>query len=177
MADEEPAYTIAAAARKLGVHPQTLRNWDRSGLYPARRTLAGYRYYTEADLEAIRVAMWQRYPRPGDESGPKTTTSHRDNPVTGGHAPGHLRDLFLAGLSGHDGPWPNGLAGADILDAVPAERRDWWRQASVNERARWLTGQLWDCTDTLPAGDCESLDLPRGSTYAQAARSLRRQLR
>lgn len=34
----------------------------------------------------------------------------------------------------------------------------------------WLLGQLWTCTDVLPAGYCQQLDLPSESTYAQAVR-------
>jgi hypothetical protein len=37
----------------------------------------------------------------------------------------------------------------------------------------WLLGQLWACTDILPAGYCEQLDLPHGSTYAQAVRRIK----
>lgn len=39
----------------LGVHPSTLRRWDKKGiLRPSIRTLTGERRYTEADLEAVR---------------------------------------------------------------------------------------------------------------------------
>ena len=37
----------------------------------------------------------------------------------------------------------------------------------------WLLGQLWNCTDVLPGGYCEQLDLVRGSTYAQAVRRIK----
>jgi hypothetical protein len=36
----------------------------------------------------------------------------------------------------------------------------------------WLTGQLWHCTDVLPESSCNALELPRGSTYGQAARQV-----
>src|SRR4051794_458053 len=36
----------------------------------------------------------------------------------------------------------------------------------------WLLTQLWNCTDILPAGYCEQLDLSHGSTYAQAVRRI-----
>jgi hypothetical protein len=26
----------------------------------------------------------------------------------------------------------------------------WWNRLSPRERARWLTGHLWNCTDILP---------------------------
>ena len=37
-----------------------------------------------------------------------------------------------------------------------------------------LCGQVWQCTDILPRDFCEVIDIPSGSTYAQAARSLRK---
>ena len=50
-------YRTAEAARMLGVHPSTLRRWDKKGiLTPSIRTLTGERRYTEADLEAAREA-------------------------------------------------------------------------------------------------------------------------
>ena len=48
-------YRTAEAARMLGVHPSTLRRWDKKGiLRPSIRTPTGERRYTEADLEAGR---------------------------------------------------------------------------------------------------------------------------
>ncbi len=40
----------------------------------------------------------------------------------------------------------------------------------------WLLGQLWRCTDVLPAGYCDQLDIPKGSTYAQAVREIKGRL-
>ena len=48
-------YRIAEAAKLLGVHPSTLRRWDKKGILPPSiRTLTGERRYTEADLDAVR---------------------------------------------------------------------------------------------------------------------------
>ena len=47
-------YRTAEAAKMLGVHPSTLRRWDKKGiLRPSTRTPTGERRYTEADLKAI----------------------------------------------------------------------------------------------------------------------------
>ena len=44
-------YRTAEAARMLGVHPSTLRRWDKKGiLTPSIRTPTGERRYTEADI-------------------------------------------------------------------------------------------------------------------------------
>lgn len=37
-----------------------------------------------------------------------------------------------------------------------------------------LLGQLWNCTDILPSEVCAALDMPEGSTYAQAVRQVKR---
>jgi len=45
-------YNIKEAAKILGVHPQTLRGWDKKGkLKPAFRTVGGERRYTTKQLE------------------------------------------------------------------------------------------------------------------------------
>jgi len=53
---ETPAYSVSAAARMSGLHPQTLRQYDRLGLVrPHRRN--GRRQYSRADLGRLaRIA-------------------------------------------------------------------------------------------------------------------------
>ena len=47
--------TISEAAHELGVTPSWLRFGERLGALPlARRTPAGWRYYTAEDLERLR---------------------------------------------------------------------------------------------------------------------------
>lgn len=68
------------------------------------------------------------------------------NPSRGGHAPGHLRD--------------------ELVEIIETGGRS-------PERMQRITGLLWNCTDCLPGDNCEELDIPRGSTYAAAARKIR----
>jgi putative resolvase len=42
-------YKPGEFAKKVGRSITTLRNWDASGVLPAKRTPAGQRYYTEED--------------------------------------------------------------------------------------------------------------------------------
>ena len=51
-------YTIHAASKILGVTPQTLRNWDKTGkLKPHHTSANGYRYYSQEQIDAFwRVA-------------------------------------------------------------------------------------------------------------------------
>jgi hypothetical protein len=61
-----------------------------------------------------------------------------------------------------------GHHGNDVRDAFQAAN-----EADDHEQLYRLAGRLWSCTDIMPGWDCEHLDLPRGSTYAQAARLIR----
>lgn len=47
-------YVISVFAELAGVHPQTLRNYERSGLLRPQRTSGGSRRFSEADLAALR---------------------------------------------------------------------------------------------------------------------------
>jgi MerR family transcriptional regulator/heat shock protein HspR len=47
-------YVISVAAELAGVHPQTLRIYERKGLLEPARTQGGSRRYSEADIELLR---------------------------------------------------------------------------------------------------------------------------
>jgi MerR family transcriptional regulator/heat shock protein HspR len=47
-------YVISVAAELAGVHPQTLRIYERKGLVDPARTGGGSRRYSDADIERLR---------------------------------------------------------------------------------------------------------------------------
>ena len=47
-------YVISVFAELAGVHPQTLRNYERSGLLRPKRTSGGSRRFSDDDLVALR---------------------------------------------------------------------------------------------------------------------------
>jgi MerR family transcriptional regulator/heat shock protein HspR len=47
-------YVISVAAELAGVHPQTLRVYERRGLVDPLRTVGGSRRYSDRDLERLR---------------------------------------------------------------------------------------------------------------------------
>jgi len=47
-------YVISVAAELAGVHPQTLRIYERKGLLDPARTAGGNRRYSEKDLDRLR---------------------------------------------------------------------------------------------------------------------------
>jgi len=46
-------YVISVAAELTGVHPQTLRIYERKGLLDPARTVGGSRRYSERDIERL----------------------------------------------------------------------------------------------------------------------------
>jgi excisionase family DNA binding protein len=54
MTQQEVYFSIKEAAEVLGVTPLTLRNWDKSGKFPAQRhPMNNYRVYKLSALERI----------------------------------------------------------------------------------------------------------------------------
>ncbi len=51
---EEPVYLISVAARMCGLHPQTLRLYERLGLIQPHRVGNSKRLYSEADIARLR---------------------------------------------------------------------------------------------------------------------------
>ncbi|MDR6199759.1 MerR family transcriptional regulator/heat shock protein HspR [Microbacterium sp. SORGH_AS428] len=52
--DEAPVFAIATAAELAGMHPQTLRQYDRLGLVVPGRTKGGSRRYSVRHIEQLR---------------------------------------------------------------------------------------------------------------------------
>jgi MerR family transcriptional regulator/heat shock protein HspR len=51
---ERAVYMISVAAELAGVHPQTLRIYERKGLLRPKRTQGNTRRYSDADVELLR---------------------------------------------------------------------------------------------------------------------------
>jgi MerR family transcriptional regulator/heat shock protein HspR len=52
--DEAPVYVISVAAALAGMHPQTLRQYDRLGLVTPGRSTGRGRRYTRRDIATLR---------------------------------------------------------------------------------------------------------------------------
>ncbi len=52
--DATPVYAISVAAQLTGLHPQTLRQYDRLGLVCPQRTNGRNRLYSGRDIELLR---------------------------------------------------------------------------------------------------------------------------
>jgi hypothetical protein len=88
-------------------------------------------------------------------------------PAYSGHAPGHVRDTFLAALDAY-ADWKAGEPEPTVEHEVDYALR----KLSLCEAC----GLLWNCNDVLPhqaVSTCEEAHLPLGRrTYAAAARAM-----
>lgn len=57
LTDETPVYVISVAAQLSGLHPQTLRQYDRLGLVSPDRTAGRGRRYSARDIELLRTVQ------------------------------------------------------------------------------------------------------------------------
>jgi len=55
MGFEQDLYLISMAARMLGMHPQTLRKYERLGLLKPTRTIGSMRLYSRDELERLKM--------------------------------------------------------------------------------------------------------------------------
>ena len=55
MPADDDLFFISMAARMLGMHPQTLRKYERLGLVQPTRTIGSMRLYSREELERLRL--------------------------------------------------------------------------------------------------------------------------
>jgi MerR family transcriptional regulator/heat shock protein HspR len=55
MAGDQELIFISMAARMLGMHPQTLRKYERLGLVRPSRTIGSMRLYSRDELERLKI--------------------------------------------------------------------------------------------------------------------------
>ena len=55
--DQQPLFTINDIARRLAIHPQTLRLYERQGFVKPSRTKGNTRLYASQDVEQLRLIL------------------------------------------------------------------------------------------------------------------------
>jgi len=89
------------------------------------------------------------------------------------HVKGAIRELFTGCVDAWDGEtewWaPLGNVNSSYFAGHKLQRE--WAEMSKEDRARWLLGQLWNCTDICPRDVADSLHIPSG-TFATVVRRL-----
>ena len=57
--ENDPVYAIGVVSRIIGVHQQTIRNYERWGLVIPSRALGGRMYYSQVEVEMIqKIREW-----------------------------------------------------------------------------------------------------------------------
>lgn len=54
---EDPVYQISVVAELLGIHPQTLRHYEREGLVVPSRTSGKIRVYSQKDIDDLKLIL------------------------------------------------------------------------------------------------------------------------
>jgi MerR family transcriptional regulator/heat shock protein HspR len=54
---EDPVYQISVVAELLGIHPQTLRHYEREGLVVPSRTSGKIRVYSKKDIDDLKLIL------------------------------------------------------------------------------------------------------------------------
>ncbi|MEK6681580.1 MAG: helix-turn-helix transcriptional regulator [Nitrospirota bacterium] len=57
MKKDKPLYLISVVAEMLGIHPQTLRLYEREGFVKPKRREGGVRMYSQEDVERIEMII------------------------------------------------------------------------------------------------------------------------
>ncbi len=62
MSEDEQLLTITGAARRLGIHQNTLRMWANKGIVPHIKLPSGHRRFTISTIERLRqeIGLAQR---------------------------------------------------------------------------------------------------------------------
>jgi len=55
MTQDDELFFISMAARELGMHPQTLRKYERLGLVRPTRTIGSVRVYSRSEIDRVRL--------------------------------------------------------------------------------------------------------------------------
>ena len=111
--DTTPVYVISVAAQLFGLHPQTLRQYDRLGLVSPRRSRVRGRRYSVLDIRALREV--QRLTADGVNLAGVKRILELENAVASLRAQ-------LAELAEIDAPEP--AAGVDVAGGVAGEPRE-----------------------------------------------------
>jgi len=54
---DEPCYTIKVVSERLTIHPQTIRNYEKTGLLKPSRTEGNVRLFSERDMGKLNKIM------------------------------------------------------------------------------------------------------------------------
>ena len=92
-------YVISVAAELAGVHPQTLRIYERKGLVEPARTQGGSRRYSDEDISLLVLAAGTGRDGPGPLVSALAGKGAGTFPIPVAIVPGHLADEEIDALA------------------------------------------------------------------------------
>ena len=99
--DDEPVFVISRAAELAGMHPQTLRQYDRLGLVTPGRSGGGGRRYSPRDVANAFAAMIGRPVRPAVIPRERWEQQYRELGFSAAELTGAFSvSLLVAGVAG-----------------------------------------------------------------------------
>ena len=121
--DRRALYIISVAAELAGVHPQTLRIYERKGLVRPHRTSGNTRRYSEADIDRLRRV--QRLTQEGvNLAGAKRIMALEEEL----HLMGERLALLESRLRDHAIPMPGARTGVAIVPQASILSPQWQRR-------------------------------------------------
>ena len=123
-ADRRAVYIISVAAELAGVHPQTLRIYERKGLVRPQRTSGNTRRYSPADIDLLRRIQGLT------QEGVNLAGAKRIIALEGDLQRLRMRIAQLeARLEDHAIPMPGERAGVEIMPISSVLSPPWGRRA------------------------------------------------
>ena len=136
-AESAAVFVISVAAELAGMHPQTLRQYDRLGLVSPHRTAGRGRRYSLRDISQLREVQRLSQEEGVNLAGIKrildlenqvhalrTRLAELEQDRREAARPAPLRRMFAAGSQGHIVPMPFGRPFADPSTALVVWRPD-----------------------------------------------------
>lgn len=144
----EPALTVSAVARRLGVAPATLRTWDRRyGLGPSEHSAGAHRRYTPADV--VRLEHMRRLLLAGATAG-EAARSARALDVEGGDGAGLSNDAVAPARRGGGRVLATPGGAADVRGlARAAQALEYGGCVEIIQRSLKERGAIWTWDNLL----------------------------
>ncbi|GAA2043426.1 MerR family transcriptional regulator [Catenulispora yoronensis] len=126
LTDRTPVYVISVAAQLAGMHPQTLRQYDRLGIVCPERTGGGGRRYSARDIETLREVQRLSQDEGVNLAGIKRIRELEEQVAALSRRVAELEaaTLYPARAAGPAGPLPASPPASPLPPAPPGYRGD-----------------------------------------------------
>lgn len=135
---DTPVYVISVAAELAGLHPQTLRAYEREGLLTPARTQGGTRRYSERDIERLRFIRTLTQDQGLNIAGVRVVLDLGEKLETSRRRVGELEEMVRVLADRLEASSPNAhsivKSGPSTVEVHPLRRRTGQRPATTRAR-------------------------------------------